>query len=103
VNVKELIGEVRQRLPMEIRDVLHFVREKSFNKCLLFPELDAEEKEERIQVDENTYVLINHDFEEFSVVCQEKSVIIPVSSIIYVLLADKDKLYVADLDVVEAT
>jgi hypothetical protein len=101
VSIKELVNEIRQRLPLELRNVLRYVTTKTNGKCLLFPELDAEEKEERVQVDENTYVLINHDFEEFSVVCQEKSVKIPVSSIIYVLKADKDKLYIADLGVVE--
>jgi len=107
VNVEELIGEVRQRLPMEIRDILYFVREKSLNKCLLFPDLDAEEN--WMQVDRDVYVIINHDLEEFEVFCSDaqKSAKIPVASIIYVLLADKDidknKLYVVDLDVVEAT
>jgi len=59
------------------------------------------EKESWIQVDEGIYVFVNHDFEEFSVVCQGKGVKVPVASIIYVLLANKDKLYVADLGVVE--
>jgi hypothetical protein len=101
VNVEELIGEVRQRLPMEIRDVLHYVTAKTDRKCVLFPDLSAEEKEHRIQVAENVYVIVNHDFEEFEVACQEKSIKIPVSNIIYILDANSSKLYIADLGVVE--
>jgi hypothetical protein len=109
VNVEELIGEVRQRLPMEIGDVLRYVTAKTGRKCLVSPDLEAEEKEHWIQVGENIYVLVNHDLEEFEVFCydgaQEKSVKIPIASIIYVLVADKDidksKLYVVDLGVVE--
>jgi hypothetical protein len=107
VNVEELIGEVRQRLPMEIKSILHYVTTKTGRKCVLFPDLDAEEN--WMQVDRGVYVIINHDLEEFEVFCSDaqKSAKIPVASIIYVLLADKDidksKLYVVDLGVVEAT
>jgi len=109
VNVEKLIGEVRQRLPMEIGDVLRYVTAKTDGKCLLFPDASVEEKEHWEQVDRGVYVLVNYDFEEFRIFCynngQEKSVKIPVSSIIYVLKTDKDidksKLYVVDLGVVE--
>jgi len=109
VNIKELVNEIKQRLPIELRDFLHYITAKTGRKCILFPDLEAEEKEHWIRVGENIYVLVNHDFEEFEVLCydgaQEKSVKIPVPSIIYVLLAEKDvdssKLYIAGLDVVE--
>jgi hypothetical protein len=102
--ITELVNEIRQRLPMEFRDVLRYVTAKTGKKCILLPDF-AEEKEHQINVGENVYTIVNHDFEVFEVVCQGKSVKIPIASIIYVLLADKDidktKLYVADLDVVE--
>jgi len=107
VSIKELVNEIRQRLPIELREFLHYVMAKTGKKCILLPDLEAEEKEHRINVGENVYAIVNHDFEVFGVVCQGKSVKIPIASIIYVLKADKDivksKLYVVDLDVVEAT
>jgi hypothetical protein len=107
VNIKELVNEIRQRLPIELRDFLHYITAKTGRKCILFPDLEAEEN--WMQVDRGVYVIINHDLEEFEVFCSDaqKSAKIPVASIIYVLLADKDidksKLYVVDLGVVEAT
>jgi hypothetical protein len=107
VSIKELVNEIKQRLPIELRDFLHYVTAKTGRKCILFPDLEAEEN--WMQVDRGVYIIINHDLEEFKVFCNDaqKSAKIPVTSIIYVLKADKDidksKLYVADLGVVEAT